>query len=169
MRFTKTKMRMVRLLCSLAACAALAACAIAMGSKFTEMLPQEPDFAHLYFLRTENGKAFSQTGGGHTGAYPEITVNGRLVGSLKRGGYLFVKVPPGQVAIKIPETGSWWPLPVYSRQFDAEKGKRYFYMLSTSYGGSVPGRPLGRIVNVSFEPVSEAEVAPILKELQLPN
>jgi hypothetical protein len=169
MRFIKTKAWMVRLLCSLAACAQLQACSIAMGSKFTEMPPQESDFAHLYFLRAEGGKAFDQGGRGTTGAFPDIAVNGRDVGSLKRGGYLFVRVPPGQVSIKTLDTLSWWPLPTISREFKAEKGARYFYMLTTSYGGQTTGTPSRRIVVVDLAPVSEAEAAPILKELQLPN
>ncbi|WP_036838816.1 DUF2846 domain-containing protein [Polaromonas sp. CF318] len=158
------------LLCLLGTCALLQGCAIAMGNKFTEMQPQEPDFAHIYFLRIEGGKTISDSRRDRTGAFPDISVNGQNVGSLKRGGYLFVKVPPGQISIKTLDTPTWWPAPMLSRELKAEKRTRYFYLLSSSDGGLVnPKAGSGNwIVNLSFERISEAEAVPILKGLQLP-
>lgn len=158
------------LLFLLGACTLLQACAVAMGSKFTEMPPLEPDFAHIYFLRIEGGKNISDSRRDRTGAFPDISVNGQNVGSLKRGGYLFVKVPPGKISIKTLDTVSWWPAPTFSRELMAEKEMRYFYLLSSSYGGQVnPNARSGDwIVKVQFERVSEADAVPILRGLQSP-
>lgn len=144
----------------------LQGCSLAVGKKFAQLEPVEPELSHVYLLRVEGGKSFDQGGSGTTGAFPDIAVNGQDIGSLKRGGYLFTKVPPGKVVLKTLDTLSWWPSPLVSREFQAEKGRRYFFKLSTSYGGQTTDRR--RVVVVGLDQVPEAEAIPFLMNLQLP-
>lgn len=143
----------------------LQACSIATGPKFSDYAAIEPDFAQLYVIRTEDGQAFKQFGGGMTGSYPTIVVNDKELGELKRGGYLTTRINVGLVTVTTQSGLNWW-LEKQTVSFTAQAGRRYFIHLNTGYKGM---SATGRQVGVAFTEVGEDFALPILKQLTLSN
>lgn len=136
----------------------LTGCAIAVGRRFQTLEPVQDEQAHIYFLRSESAK---------TGIYPDIYMNGRFAGSLKRGGYLFERISPGKIEISIPATITWWPMEAFRKEINVEGGNRYFLNLHTSEGG-ITEKDKRRIIAVDvLRLVSEEVAVPVLRQAVL--
>jgi len=70
-------------------------------------------------------------------AYPNVVVNGKLVGELRNGTYVVVNVSPGIHEITLPENG-FWGIPDMTTKIDVGDGERIFLRVGAKLDSVMP-------------------------------
>ena len=141
-------------------------CSIATGKKFSGLETPHPDTARIYILRTEGGKSFNQQNA--VGDFPDISVNNKIIGPLKRGGYLTANTSPGLTKIFTEKSINWQLGRAREEIFSlsTQAGHAYFIQLDFSRGfGYTYSNLPARKIFVNVREITEAEAVPLLREL----
>jgi len=85
--------------------------------------------ARLYFLR-EKGLIGAMGG---TGAGAEIKVDGKSVGTVANGSYIFVDRPPGRYALSVENKVSM----AFETEIQAESGQNYYFNIGPQRSGVI--------------------------------
>ena len=109
----------------------LTSCA-ASGPAFVKVSEIIPDKAVVYFYR--------QAAFYGSGSCPDLTIDQKVIGCLKNGGYLEVILEPGEHAIHF-DKGTWQPERDLHANINLQAGKHYYYEYGQELKGAfaVPG------------------------------
>ena len=128
------------------------------GKQFGGLEEPNISYAQVYVYRPS---ALQQSG-----IYPDMKLDSKLFGKLKNGGYLSIKVEPGEH--KLAVAGNYLQWNYLPKTFDVsfEGGKTYFYRLQpfTAPGGGYAGGVF--LANYQYSFIRIEDQAAALAELE---
>ena len=95
------------------------------GSPFVSLDPIKDGWGQIYIYRPYQKFWLL--------AYPNISVNGEIVGELRNGTYISIDVPPGEHDLEVIKN-SYWAIQMFSK-VSVQSGQRVFIRTGSRFGG----------------------------------